>query len=817
MVDRFPGNPHEINEVKISGPEMFAGYMVLDTGCQRTCRGLQWAQAHESRLKESGLHPKKMEFPNSFKFGKGAPSHSTMKGYYPSAIGGQPLVLAASTLNEQIPFLASNSLLTGLGAVFNLVNDSIVFTRLGGVKAEVCRLGGHMALCISDFQSDEPSKMQVWQEFSSDVDWRCPPPEFILSSQTREVSLSDVAYHLADDSTATNLVEAMEKPNSAHQVPREEYDREHAPSDQHGIAAPRRASRTTTPFGAEGESRNVQPCQMQEVRQCTREVRNMPPMRNEMDLEQGPQQMGGSSHERGAEGWIKRLLFALAAFASTFLGNNRKFFAGCSPCKRHTRPGLCFHGRGPRLGLCIPVRVWTGHGPTSTTWTTPWITWARPSIWKLGTSWSRTLLSTVLLATSTRRPSSPRRSASPTGWRCSRKQIWKGGNAWWSWAWWQRKATRSTTGRILQLPTIKALARDCGVCGTDLPRPWMQSIRSMLHRSQQRIDHHLRLIFGNYSLDELYVQNLPENINWKLCSLDLIYGQDFQCSSTRSHPFDGLDRFKPLLVMLGIDCRHYNLSNKNLTYSQRLEEWEQLQQEDRPLLTFTTSIGRRLWEAGRYFFIENPIRSELWSMPQITRLPSLQGVYVFELDAGAFGAEIDGNPVIKTFTGLWQTFLGLTKCCREDYLNNNERCVVPSKVQLLADPRSTQRRCAVRFFYIYDNKWHRCNHQGFVCRIRHLQFRCQQRTWRDGMRLSATLRRASKEDPRPLRDWCNPHPSGVITDNSSDTFECGWVYDTTPEQPSSTTTMTHVQLKLRLRAKAAGWLMSRWKDTKIKR
>ena len=102
--------------MKISGPEMFAGYMVLDTGCQRTCCGLEWSEAHTALLCDVGLHPKMMVFPDSFKFGKGTPSHSTKKGYYPSAIRGQPLVLAASTLNEKIPFLASNSLLTGLGA-----------------------------------------------------------------------------------------------------------------------------------------------------------------------------------------------------------------------------------------------------------------------------------------------------------------------------------------------------------------------------------------------------------------------------------------------------------------------------------------------------------------------------------------------------------------------------------------------------------------------------------------------------------------------------------------------------------------------------
>ena len=101
--------------------------------------------------------------------------------------------------------------------------------------------------------------------------------------------------------------------------------------------------------------------------------------------------------------------------------------------------------------------------------------------------------------------------------------------------------------------------------------------------------------------------------------------------------------------MLEIDCRHYNLFNKNLNYSHRPEVWEDLQHQDRPLLVFTASVAKRQWESSRFFFIENPQRSELWAMPEITRLASLHGVYEFTLDSGAFGATINGNPVIKPF------------------------------------------------------------------------------------------------------------------------------------------------------------------------
>ena len=93
---------------------------------------------------------------------------------------------------------------------------------------------------------------------------------------------------------------------------------------------------------------------------------------------------------------------------------------------------------------------------------------------------------------------------------------------------------------------------------------------------------------------------------------DLIYGQDFMSASKRSSAFRTLDDFRPLLLMLELKCTHYTLFNKNLNYSSRLEEWEQLQQQDSPLLTFTillwladkpTLVASSLWrtQSGQNF------------------------------------------------------------------------------------------------------------------------------------------------------------------------------------------------------------------------
>ena len=100
--------------------------MIVDTGCQRTCCGKDWLDAHLRLLQEQhGLLPKMVSQHDEFQFKKGEPSISTDKVYLSSAISGVPLLLRTSVLEDRVPFLASNSLLTQLGAVMNLVHDTV--------------------------------------------------------------------------------------------------------------------------------------------------------------------------------------------------------------------------------------------------------------------------------------------------------------------------------------------------------------------------------------------------------------------------------------------------------------------------------------------------------------------------------------------------------------------------------------------------------------------------------------------------------------------------------------------------------------------
>ena len=131
--------------------------------------------------------------------------------------------------------------------------------------------------------------------------------------------------------------------------------------------------------------------------------------------------------------------------------------------------------------------------------------------------------------------------------------------------------------------------------------------------------------------------------------MDIVYCQDFFDQKVRSRAKETLDRLRPTLLMIETDCTHFTLFNKNLNYSQRLDEWHRLQQEDQPLVTFSTTMATRQHQAGGFFLLENPLKSELWQQTQVVRLASLPGVYSFVLDSGAFGGQVQGHDIIKPF------------------------------------------------------------------------------------------------------------------------------------------------------------------------
>ena len=133
---------------------------------------------------------------------------------------------------------------------------------------------------------------------------------------------------------------------------------------------------------------------------------------------------------------------------------------------------------------------------------------------------------------------------------------------------------------------------------------------------------------------------------------DLIYGQDLMKRSLQTEACAILHRFRPELILMGLDCRYYSRFNKNMNFSHRLGDWEWLQSLQHPLLKLAASLAKEQHANHRFFLIENPQNSELWEQPEIRDLERLPGVWKVTCLAGAFKAQVQGKPIRKPFTFL---------------------------------------------------------------------------------------------------------------------------------------------------------------------
>ena len=303
-VQMVHNKPYQIHEVNFKTTDLFKGYMIVDTGCQRTCCGKDWLDAHLRLLQEQhGLLPKMVSQHDEFQFGKGEPSISTDKAYLPSAISGVPLLLGTSVLEDRVPFLASNSLLTQLGAVMNLVNDTVYFERLQ-IETQIHRLGGHMALNILDFQSTCPSKMAA-QVCQSQQFGTILHPEFILSPQ---VSRPGDLSNFRPDATASAVMVAKMAPDDPvlEECPQEhncQHDDGHSPWSPAQRSDPGNSSKGD--IGKQSSMLRASTCPP--LRKHARKLRHVHGVPDQVEVERRPHEMGGS--------WTAEVLMAIATIA----------------------------------------------------------------------------------------------------------------------------------------------------------------------------------------------------------------------------------------------------------------------------------------------------------------------------------------------------------------------------------------------------------------------------------------------------------------------------------------------------------------------
>eukprot|EP00439_Symbiodinium_sp_Y106_P057908 s106_g8.t1 len=175
-----------LREVFLSKPGDFAGYAVLDTGCQRSLCSSKWLDKHRQQLQKHKLDAKTQPEQEGFKFGTGPIQTSKLHAYFPVCLDGSGetcSLFGASVMDDDsdIPLLLS------LGMIERKLKAVLDFPRnkayLGAFDIEVplVKISGHVCIALHNFPSEHFKK---WQALSSILDQGDPDPEFVKQPAT---------------------------------------------------------------------------------------------------------------------------------------------------------------------------------------------------------------------------------------------------------------------------------------------------------------------------------------------------------------------------------------------------------------------------------------------------------------------------------------------------------------------------------------------------------------------------------------------------------------------------------------------------------
>ena len=637
-----------VDEVQAFSTMDFIGKMVLDSARQRTCCGRDWFEAHSNFLAETfGLKCKEVPTSDAFQFGKGEPTTASFRAYIPVGIGNKPFVLASAVLTTNIPLLGSNKLLERLRGVIDMGNSSVFFAALD-VTVPLQRLGGHFVVDLTQFPKEcQPSKLKCWEEFSKTTDWRNPDPELVVSDELataieppalrlQEAEPVSTTTFVSDAIRTTSMAPAMGdrcgQPADLRKELRDLHDRSCAPGvPTKGVAS----SLNSTLSGGEGGPKDLRPRQDKAVWEHTREVRTMPSVRSEVQMEPKHRAMG-------MHGLIALITIAIAMLrehSSTTSG-----IPGEEYLNQFVPPGVSRQIQASASSkslyydfLDLFQRTATGpdepnaeHGH------------GRPDSHQHSGRTSadagghQKQLRPVPGGEQRGHHTCPGQQSSSSRLAPDDRGAIGGGSQRGDHGLRRRGALKRLKGdlnRAIQVYEAELSIYNNLPTVTDRPPPTMDLLE----------------LFAGSSKFTLYSKKYQLNA---LAPMDLQPGQDFRDDDVQREIYKILQRFKPWLLIMGIDCRLWSIFNENLNYGNNKELLEHLRAMELPLVQLACSVAILQAKAGRFFLLENPERSRLWSLPIIQEILKMPGVWSVVLDTGAWGAEIDGQMIIKSMRSV---------------------------------------------------------------------------------------------------------------------------------------------------------------------
>ena len=701
-------NPSVVHESFVTEIIDFAGYMVLDTACQRSCCSFDWLRIHNKILQYHNMCVKQVDATDVFQFGAGGPKTSTTRAYIPAALDGQDtqgILFGASVVEASIPFLASRTLLERLGCIIDFANGRLHVTKLG-LQVPLMLKHGHLAIKIACFPKGS-SRDVCWKTLSQDQNWIDPDPELITTLEalvsSKQSWTSSTTTHVvsARHQDSSNMAEGMEGvDHQGHDDPVPHLSRD-VQDGEIGFQAKTVAhSGRTFPAapgadsgGATSTGMGLHPCGLPEVRQSSRPFCRMQEVLPEVQM--------GRQRGRVAGSWWRQIgkFYALASSLifqhhPTFLGGDGES-GGYSQEAQQSNFGVFRQEQGS--GLDSPAS--TRDSNLGTPWhdvravrrdhvgteqlSAPRL--RRQSGWISGgpgegVSDRRFLLSEhdhweVNKGFCIRHHLVPRLmsfdlhqcSDCPVqkhllDSRCVLEAEFNDGKVKTIEYNWMRDAAIQLNGVWIGRTTFKIKSTpntSTGFLSSVARRRLRTGIREALqvfHLEQKVMDDHgfkvnklrTRVDVMETFAGQANISKQAGRFGLKAAHpVDYNTGFDLAQEQDQEAVQDAIQQLCPLVLIQGIDCRDWCLLQDNVNYIRRKILLLMRRRKARKVLVKAVDWCWLQLQNGRYFLLENPLTSRLWHESSVVQLMAHPDVLVVECHAGAYGAVNSKGQMIR--------------------------------------------------------------------------------------------------------------------------------------------------------------------------
>ncbi len=427
----------------------------------------------------------------------------------------------------------------------------------------------HLVVDIMQFPKDAKT-MRCWKEFSKPPLWHDPDCELVAmwnEAETSQASTSSTTVTSAprsDASLAAGMDVQLAPSGEDTDELRPGLRQDDGGSSDAGIPANVMASssHSSRDAGAHQQGpKRVQARVLQEVRQQTQEVRQVPRVRDKIPVERSYKGPGG--------GFAATI--ALVTIATSLL---RQYHVASNSC---TAPGQFEQGQAQAQGLSqstslyydfldwyhrgegkdLELDPYHGRAGRDTKHVTRGDCNGPP---RLGGEQG---LPTGACSGHRSSPGLKHESGTQPSSSCSRQRFGRNG-------------VRLGTGRRLR-GTLKN-----NINNLESGVKIYEALRSVAERPPPHIDI-LELFSGT---SKLTIHASKHHLN-ALQPMDLNHGQDFHDPQVRKTIILAMKKFKPWLAMIGIRCTKWSRFNINLNYSWRPDQLRQEQEAEMPLVDFT--------------------------------------------------------------------------------------------------------------------------------------------------------------------------------------------------------------------------------------